>query len=117
MTTSKLSDTPTILDVARHAGVSVGTVSHVLNDRANVSDGRRNRVLGAIADLAVGHELGIHRTREHDQKREDREGDQYLDEREAATDAVEKSVVAGFNHSCHPFASPSMQGCQTTPGR
>jgi LacI family transcriptional regulator len=42
---------PTIFDVARRAGVSVGTVSHVLNDRANVSDGRQKRVLEAIAEL------------------------------------------------------------------
>jgi LacI family transcriptional regulator len=51
MTTPKLPGTPTILDVARRALVSVGTVSHVLNDSANVSDERRDRVLGAIAGL------------------------------------------------------------------
>jgi LacI family transcriptional regulator len=51
MTRPKLAAKPTILDVAQRAAVSVGTVSHVLNDRANVSDGRRNRILEAIADL------------------------------------------------------------------
>lgn len=42
---------PTILDVARRARVSVGTVSNVLNDRGNVSAGRRARVAQAMADL------------------------------------------------------------------
>jgi LacI family transcriptional regulator len=39
----------TIVDVARHAGVGVGTVSRVLNDRKNVSEATVARVLEAIA--------------------------------------------------------------------
>jgi LacI family transcriptional regulator len=42
---------PTILDVARRAGVSLGTVSNVLNDRVNVSAARRTAVEDAIAAL------------------------------------------------------------------
>jgi LacI family transcriptional regulator len=39
----------TIVDVARHAGVGVGTVSRVLNDRKNVSEAMVARVVEAIA--------------------------------------------------------------------
>src|SRR4051794_1684675 len=42
---------PTILDVARDAGVSLGTVSNVLNGRANVSAQRRASVDAAIERL------------------------------------------------------------------
>lgn len=42
---------PTIRDVARRAGVSVGTVSHVLNGSATVSEATRARVLEAIREL------------------------------------------------------------------
>jgi DNA-binding LacI/PurR family transcriptional regulator len=42
---------PTIADVARRAGVGVGTVSRVLNDRPKVGAGTRTRVLAAIAEL------------------------------------------------------------------
>ena len=42
---------PTILDVARHAGVSLGTASNVLNGRGNVSMERRESVTRAIASL------------------------------------------------------------------
>ncbi|MBE2202653.1 MAG: LacI family DNA-binding transcriptional regulator [Anaerolinea sp.] len=41
----------TIRDVAKKAGVGVGTVSRVLNDRNAVSDGTRQKVLAAIDDL------------------------------------------------------------------
>lgn len=41
----------TILDVARHAGVGVGTVSRVLNDHPRVAPATRERVLSAIDDL------------------------------------------------------------------
>src|SRR3954463_9706655 len=42
---------PTIRDVARHAGVSVATVSRVLNDVPVVSDDMRDRVREAISTL------------------------------------------------------------------
>jgi DNA-binding LacI/PurR family transcriptional regulator len=42
---------PTIRDVARHAGVSVATVSRVLNDVPVVSDDMRDRVREAISRL------------------------------------------------------------------
>ncbi len=46
-----MTQRPTILDVAKRAGVSVGTVSNVLNDRGNVSPARRARVAQAMAAL------------------------------------------------------------------
>ncbi len=42
---------PTIRDVARRAGVGVGTVSRVLNDSPRVRPDKRARVLEAIAEL------------------------------------------------------------------
>jgi LacI family transcriptional regulator len=42
---------PTITDVAELAGVSVGTVSNVLNNRPSVSEARRLRVHKAIEEL------------------------------------------------------------------
>jgi DNA-binding LacI/PurR family transcriptional regulator len=42
---------PTIRDVARRAGVGVGTVSRVLNDSPRVRPDKRERVLAAIAEL------------------------------------------------------------------
>lgn len=42
---------PTILDVARTAGVSVGTVSNVLNGEINVRSARKDRVIKAIQEL------------------------------------------------------------------
>jgi LacI family transcriptional regulator len=41
----------TIHDVARVAGVGIGTVSRVINNSANVKPGTRERVLSAIAQL------------------------------------------------------------------
>jgi LacI family transcriptional regulator len=53
LTDSRQDEEPraTILDVARRAGVAVGTVSYVLNSNRNVSEARRNRVLAAIDQL------------------------------------------------------------------
>jgi LacI family transcriptional regulator len=42
---------PTIRDVAERAGVSIGTVSHVLTGSGAVGKARRERVLSAIHDL------------------------------------------------------------------
>jgi DNA-binding LacI/PurR family transcriptional regulator len=41
----------TIRDVAKHAGVGVGTVSRVLNDHPSVSDATRQRILATIEEL------------------------------------------------------------------
>ncbi len=59
---------PTIRDVARRAGVSVGTVSAVLNASARVSDGTRARVRAAISEMGyrpnlVARALNTKRTR------------------------------------------------------
>ncbi|KSW29962.1 LacI family DNA-binding transcriptional regulator [Cellulomonas sp. B6] len=48
---------PTLKDVARAAGVSVMTVSNVVNDRPRVGPETRARVLDAIADL--GYEVNL----------------------------------------------------------
>ncbi|MBV9785452.1 MAG: LacI family DNA-binding transcriptional regulator [Acidisphaera sp.] len=48
---------PTIKDVAQHAGVSVGTVSHVLNETINVSAELRQRV--EAATRALGYEQNM----------------------------------------------------------
>jgi LacI family transcriptional regulator len=42
---------PTMKDVARHAGVSVSTVSYVINDSGPVAPDRRARVLDAVRQL------------------------------------------------------------------
>ena len=57
---------PTIADVARAAGVSVGTVSHVLNNSRGVSTERRDRVLHIVEELGYAPNLlaqGLRRTR------------------------------------------------------
>src|SRR6266700_1545243 len=46
-----VADSVTARDVARHADVSVGTVSRVFNNYSNVSEEIRQRVLKAAADL------------------------------------------------------------------
>jgi LacI family transcriptional regulator/LacI family repressor for deo operon, udp, cdd, tsx, nupC, and nupG len=58
---------PTIRDVARRAGVGVGTVSRVLNASPLVKDDKRTRVLDAIAELGfvrnpIAHSLSTGRS-------------------------------------------------------
>ena len=48
MTRLKVNKQPTIQDVARQAGVSISTVSRVLNQSAPVSEGKTSRVLQAV---------------------------------------------------------------------
>ncbi len=47
----KKSTEPTLLDVATHSGVSIATVSRVLNDRSKVSPATAERVQAAIDEL------------------------------------------------------------------
>lgn len=54
----------TIADVARHAGVSVGSVSHVLSGRTKVSDKLRDKVMQAIADLSFTPNFHAQRVRQ-----------------------------------------------------
>ncbi|OLT53308.1 LacI family DNA-binding transcriptional regulator [Cellulosimicrobium sp. CUA-896] len=52
MTTASPRRRASVSDVARHAQVSVGTVSNVLNRPDRVSEATRDRVLAAIAELS-----------------------------------------------------------------
>lgn len=51
------SDKPTLRDVAKLAGVSLGTASNALNNRGNVSDEARTRVMEAAA--AIGYRMQV----------------------------------------------------------
>ncbi|MGS4990464.1 LacI family DNA-binding transcriptional regulator [Roseibium sp. RP-7] len=48
---SRLRDSVTIDDVARHVGVAKGTVSRVLNNYTDISEATRRRILKAVQDL------------------------------------------------------------------
>jgi LacI family transcriptional regulator len=50
---------PTIRDVAKQAGVSLGTTSNVLNNKGNVSADIRNRVLSAVHTLGYKHPVRL----------------------------------------------------------
>jgi LacI family transcriptional regulator len=63
-----MSDRPTIRDVAERAGVSIATVSRVLNDKGDVRAATRERVQEAASELgysidSVGRALASQRTR------------------------------------------------------
>ncbi len=60
-------NTATIRDVAKHAGVGVGTVSRVLNESPDVSESTRQKVQAAIAELdfspsVVARRLSLRKT-------------------------------------------------------
>src|SRR5262249_45902567 len=64
---TRVSDRPTIRDVAREAGVSIATVSRALNDKDEVSVQTRERVHAAARDLGyavdpAARSLGSQRT-------------------------------------------------------
>jgi len=48
----------TVKDVARHAGVSIGTVDRVLHERGRVAEETRSRVLAALEEL--GYQPNVH---------------------------------------------------------
>ena len=54
----KLAGSVTVKDVAREAQVSIGTVSRVLNNRANVTEDVRQRVVKAAAQLGYFRAAG-----------------------------------------------------------
>ncbi|RKN41470.1 LacI family DNA-binding transcriptional regulator [Micromonospora endolithica] len=56
--TPRLSGQPTIVDVARHAGVAVSTVSYVLSGKRTISAGTRDRVLSSIRLLGYHPHAG-----------------------------------------------------------
>ena len=51
MTDTSRPARPSMIDVARHAGVAIGTVSNVLNSPDKVTDATRRRVNASIAEL------------------------------------------------------------------
>lgn len=53
------SNGPTLRDVAKQAGVSLGTASNVLNNKGNASDEVRNRVLSAVYALGYKHPVRL----------------------------------------------------------
>lgn len=59
------STPPTMMDVARRAKVSVGTVSNTLNGTTWVSEAKRNRVLKAVEDLGYTQNLLAQGLRRH----------------------------------------------------
>ena len=56
---------PTIRDVARAAGVSVSTVSRVLNDKDDVAPDTNRRIRDVIADLGYTSSLAARSMRSH----------------------------------------------------
>ena len=65
-----MEDTPTLHDVARLAGVSIATVSNVINNTKRVTSETRARVERAIAQTGyvpneAARALASHRRREH----------------------------------------------------
>ena len=62
-----------------------------------------------VADLRVAHELGVHRSGQHDQERKDRHRDQHFDEGESAQ---LHHHVSGFNCTSHLCAWPSTSRCR-----
>ena len=54
---------PTITDVARTAGVSLGSVSHVLNGTTKVSTALRAKVEAAVQALGYEHNMLAHAQR------------------------------------------------------
>lgn len=54
-----MNERPTLRDVAQLAGVSLGTASNVLNNRLNVSDEARKKVLEAATTLGYRHQVRV----------------------------------------------------------
>lgn len=54
-----INEKPTLRDVAQLAGVSLGTASNVLNNRMNVSDEARKKVLDAATTLGYRHQVRV----------------------------------------------------------
>src|SRR5947199_8035105 len=59
---------PTLRDVAAEAGVSVKTVSHVVNDEPGVAPQVRERVLSLVAQLAYRPNVGARTLRRNDRR-------------------------------------------------
>lgn len=57
-----MSSGATMRDVAKQAGVSLGTASNVLNNKGNVSVDVRNRVLSAVNSLGYKHPVRLSTT-------------------------------------------------------
>lgn len=98
-----------LLDVARHAGVGVGTASRVLNHEPGVSEEKRQRVLCAIEELgyrrnAIARSLKVNRTKTLGVVIPDIANEFYCEIVRGAEDAARANITISF--CAAPTAAP-----------
>ncbi len=107
---------PTLRDVATLAGVSIATVSHVVNKTRRITPATRVRVEQAIAQLgyvpnSAGRLLALQKSGNKSLKSAPDEGSKFSEDRSAPFDQYDKSLTDASSHS---EASSLMQADRTS---